>query len=176
MGMESISQSHRLEGLIARCGAAIRDAGRQQGLANHELDELVQNVRIRLWRALGGAGPPHLPTAYVRRAAVSAVIDMQRRRRARREIPLDECEIELAKDAGDGPEADYERAELTAALERALDTLPAPRRAVVRRHLAGDSRHDIEHLTGWSEPKVRNLLYRGLQELRGELARRGLTT
>jgi RNA polymerase sigma-70 factor (ECF subfamily) len=44
--------------------------------------------------------------------------------------------------------------------------LPESRRAVVRMHLAGYERDEIAELLGWSEPKTRNLLYRGLADLR----------
>jgi RNA polymerase sigma-70 factor (ECF subfamily) len=37
---------------------------------------------------------------------------------------------------------------------------------VVRMHLAGYERHEIADLLGWTEPKTRNLLYRGLSDLR----------
>jgi RNA polymerase sigma-70 factor (ECF subfamily) len=33
-------------------------------------------------------------------------------------------------------------------------------------HLAGYERHEIAELLGWSEAKTRNLLYRGLADLR----------
>ena len=40
-------------------------------------------------------------------------------------------------------------------------------------HLAGYSREEIAQLMGWSEAKTRNLLYRGLAELREQLGQRG---
>jgi RNA polymerase sigma-70 factor (ECF subfamily) len=33
-------------------------------------------------------------------------------------------------------------------------------------HLAGYERHEIAELLGWTEAKTRNLLYRGLADLR----------
>ena len=44
--------------------------------------------------------------------------------------------------------------------------LAESRRAVVRMHLAGYERAEIGDLLGWSEAKTRNLLYRGLADLR----------
>jgi RNA polymerase sigma-70 factor (ECF subfamily) len=44
--------------------------------------------------------------------------------------------------------------------------LAESRRAVVRMHLAGYERHEIGDLLGWTEAKTRNLLYRGLADLR----------
>jgi len=59
-------------------------------------------------------------------------------------------------------------------VHRALALLAEPRRAVVRMHLAGYERSEIAELLGWSEPKTRNLLYRGLADLRRILASWGI--
>ena len=59
--------------------------------------------------------------------------------------------------------------ELARCFELALAHLPRNRRLAVQLHLEGYSRDEIATLTGWTEPKVRNLIYRGLDELRGHL-------
>ena len=41
-------------------------------------------------------------------------------------------------------------------------------------HLEGYRRDEIEALLGWSEAKTRNLLYRGLSDLREFLVARGI--
>jgi len=43
-------------------------------------------------------------------------------------------------------------------------------------HLAGYEREEIAALLGWTEAKTRNLLYRGLAELREVLTGRGIHT
>ena len=55
------------------------------------------------------------------------------------------------------------------AVTSAVDLLAESRRAVVRMYLAGYDREEIGELLGWSEPKTRNLLYRGLAEVRSSL-------
>jgi RNA polymerase sigma-70 factor (ECF subfamily) len=67
-----------------------------------------------------------------------------------------------------------DESELAYRLARAVDELPSPRQAVVRLHLRGYHREEIAELLGWSEAKTRNLLYRGLDDLRGLLAQRGI--
>jgi len=66
-----------------------------------------------------------------------------------------------------------EVSDVAQAVERALLVLPESRRAVVRLHLRGYDREEIASLLGWSEAKTRNLLYRGLDDLRTELTRLG---
>ncbi len=132
-----------------------------------ELDEVEQDIRIRLWRLSERTGLVDGASAsYVYRAVVSAVTDLIRRRRsrARGRVSLDEIEGTLSTDSSGAAEAD-----MVAALRHALDTLDAPRRVVVRLYLDGKDRDEISAILGWTDAKVRNLLYRGLDDLRVQL-------
>jgi RNA polymerase sigma-70 factor (ECF subfamily) len=136
-------------------------------LDRDELDEVEQDIRIRLWRLSEKAGAlEQASSSYIYRAAMSAVTDLIRRRRsgARGRVAIADVEGELAPASYSPAEA-----ELVAALARALDTLDVPRRVVVRLHLDGKDRDEIAAILGWSEAKVRNLLYRGLNDLREQL-------
>ena len=107
---------------------------------------------------------------------MSATIDLLRRRRARgaeRTVTLDDVE-EPASDASD-PARSVEESELAALLAQAIEAITPSRRPVVRMHLAGYSREEVAALMGWSEAKTRNLLYRGLADLRERLAEIGIT-
>ncbi len=64
---------------------------------------------------------------------------------------------------------DVEEREGLERIARAVDALPEARRAVVRMHLAGYERGEIAALLGWTDGKTRNLLYRGLADLRALL-------
>ena len=72
------------------------------------------------------------------------------------------------------PDQAFDESELAERLMRAVDELPAARQAVVRLHLQGYHRDEIAGLLGWTEAKTRNLLYRGLDDLRALLAKRGI--
>jgi RNA polymerase sigma-70 factor (ECF subfamily) len=67
-----------------------------------------------------------------------------------------------------------DESELAAVITRAVDDLTPARQAVVRLHLRGYHRDEIAALLGWSEAKTRNLLYRGLDDLRAILAKHGI--
>jgi DNA-directed RNA polymerase specialized sigma24 family protein len=41
-------------------------------------------------------------------------------------------------------------------------------------HLEGMTTQEIGNLLGWTEPKARNLVYRGLQDLREQLRAEGV--
>jgi RNA polymerase sigma-70 factor (ECF subfamily) len=182
--------SAALEALIEQCGVVIRRVASRYRFAEADLDELVQEVRIRLWRMHAAhredARPASVQTlaspGYVYRCAVTAAVDMLRRRRARRAhlaVPVeslgDVAEGRAASiEAAGGPAQALDASELARAVEEAIESIPASRRGVVRMYLAGYPREEIAELFGWTEAKTRNLLYRGLGDLRQRLGAKGI--
>jgi len=135
----------------------------------------MQEVRIRLWQAHANSEEiGRLPTSYVYRTATTAALDLVRRRRRHedREPTLDTAPT-AALVSRSGADADLLASDLGAAIMRELNTMVEARRVVVRMHLAGYEREEMTSLLGWSDAKVRNLLYRGLQDLRERLTRAG---
>jgi RNA polymerase sigma-70 factor (ECF subfamily) len=73
-----------------------------------------------------------------------------------------------------GADAPLDNQELQRQIGAAVDGLIPARRAVVKMYLAGYDRLEIADLLGWTEPKTRNLLYRGLADLRERLTEMGI--
>jgi RNA polymerase sigma factor (sigma-70 family) len=73
-----------------------------------------------------------------------------------------------------GPVEDLENQELGESIRTALRAVPESRRPVVKLYLAGYSKTEIAELMGCTFDKVRNLLYRGLADLRAQLTQRGI--
>jgi DNA-directed RNA polymerase specialized sigma24 family protein len=102
----------------------------------------------------------------------TAVLDLlRRRRRAATHDPVEDLPLPAP---GPGPDADVEAASLGSVVRAGIAGLGQARRAVVKLHLEGYRRDEIEVLLGWSEAKTRNLLYRGLSDLREYLVARGI--
>ena len=173
-----VEVSRALHDLISRFDSFVRRTAARHGLMGSDLDDVVQDLRIRIWRSFGTATAiRNASTAYLSRAAISASLDIVRRRRAGKSsgIPLDDvADISLAERRA-GPEERVAAADLSRAVHEALGLLAESRRAVVRMYLAGYDRFEIAELLGWTEGKTRNLLYRGLEDLRGILSARGIT-
>lgn len=172
--------SSALESLVTRFGGLLRQVGRRRGLTDAEAGELCQEVRIRIWHALAsGERIAEAPASYVYRTAMSAALDMIRRRRARREEPLEDrregrdpvlAGVAVAPDC----EGSLEEAELAQTVSSLVSDLAVPRDVVVRMYLAGYNHREIAGLLGWTEAKARNLLYRGLGDLRAKLTALGI--
>lgn len=166
-----------LERLLARFEGLARRMARRRGLEGDEVDEVLQDVRIRVWKARGtDENPDALGTSYLMRVVTTAVIDHIRTRQRSRTVTLSEMSDATVPDAMRVPPEDSsEREALAARLADALATIADNRRLAVQLHLDGYSRDDIAQLTGWTEAKVRNLLYRGLDDLRAALSKRDRT-
>jgi RNA polymerase sigma factor (sigma-70 family) len=169
--------SRTLESLLQRYRDSVVRVAQRHGLSDHLVDEAIQELRIRLWRSFpGNEQLAALSPGYVYRAAVTAALIVLRRRRAKREsgVEMTPQLVETTAASSPTPEEMLDESELAYRLARAVDELPPPRQAVVRLHLRGYHREEIAELLGWSEAKTRNLLYRGLDDLRGLLAQRGI--
>lgn len=170
--------SPELQRVVSDYGALLRAAARRKGLSEQDIDEVTQEVRIRLWKALGSSERiAAVSTSYVYQTAMSAVCDLLRRRRGDRTTSLEETVIPqpLLGSTVPSPDRSFEQLELAGSINRALAELGATQRPVVRMYLAGYPQREIEALLGWSEARTRNVLYRGLGELRRALSRRGIT-
>jgi len=152
-----------------------------------QTSDIEQEARLRLWRTLDREQHLAEPAAYIYRIAVSTTIDAVRRVLARREEQLWEPDRdsgepardmmaipEMTSDPNHAPDAVAERRQLMAHIRDALSTLSANRRRTVELHLQGLSLGEIAQLLGWTEGKVRNLVYRGLSDLRDALRERGI--
>jgi RNA polymerase sigma factor (sigma-70 family) len=176
----------QLEELLRSYGPALRAAIARCCPRGLELDhdDIEQEARVRIWQALRGESIVHHPKSYFYRVAVNAALDAVRRAKARRGEPLEpaggrETGTRAAErpDVTD-PRADPERTtaarQMLAAIERGLDGLQENRQRAARLLLQGFSSPEIAELTGWTEPKARNLAYRGLEELRRHLRSEGI--
>lgn len=169
--------STAIESAVTRFASVVRVVAARYRLSPTDRDDLVQEVRVRLWRALEVERITALPASYLYRTATSAALDLIRRRRTMREDPLDDVdpsEPGLAASAAN-PGERAELSDLALQIERAIERIPESRRPVVRMYLAGYGSAEIGELMGWTEAKARNLLYRGLADLRQRLEDVGVT-
>jgi RNA polymerase sigma-70 factor (ECF subfamily) len=173
------SLSPTLEAIVTRYSAKVRWVARDCRLEPDEVDELFQAVRIKLWRLIErGERIAAEKPSYVQQTVMSAAVDLIRKRRST-EVPSSErrhaaaAEPVSPRDAG--PDRTAERADLAERIGRALAELSETRRVVLRLYLAGYQIEEMARRLGWTEPKARNLLYRGLAELRQRLRLLGVT-
>jgi len=160
--------------------AIVRFCPRDKGL---QFDDIEQEARLRLWRALQCEREVTNYASYLYRIAATATIDALRRVQARHEEQL-EILVEQRTDEGemmllpapvkDSPERLAESREAVDRVMSAVAKLPDAQRRAVGMYLQGMTSQDVADLMEWSEPKSRNLIYRGLKELRKSLREEGI--
>jgi len=162
-----------LRGVIAR--VCPRDLGLQ-------FDDIEQEARLRLWRALRDETEIERPASYLYRIAVTATLDAVRRATARREEQLETFAPEqISRSSGPAPGGQAASAETRAdqrfllqKVQAVLRRMAPRKRSAVAMHIRGFTPAEIGRLAGWSEAKARSVVYRGLNELREKLAEEGI--
>ena len=138
-----------------------------------DADECVNDALLRLWRAIPPERPERLP-AYVCRIVRNAALSRRRRDGAQKRggnytVALSELEGCIA--APEDSQSALDAKELTAALERFLDTLSEENRGIfLRRYWFADKCADIGRRVGLSEKAVTVRLTRLRKQLKKYLA------
>ncbi len=135
-------------------------------------DDVEQHVLIQLFRQLAGEQEIRHPASYLYRAAVRETVRVlrlearyERGRAAAGELP---------STAGPDPERALAARELREKVSTALGSLTAARRRAARAHLAGFDVREIMAMYGWTYNRARNLIARGMADLRRALRSRGV--
>lgn len=137
-------------------------------------DDLAQDIRFKLWRTLQeGKNISNYP-AYIKKVADTSVIDQLRKlRREQRcyhhekQKRVAEKELLYAKEL-----SPHNR--LEGQINKAVESLTDSRRRVVKLYLLNFNIREISICLNWSHAKTRNLLYRGLNDLRMILKELGI--
>jgi RNA polymerase sigma factor (sigma-70 family) len=165
------SLSAAIEQVMGRFETRARQLARLRRVDANEIDDVLQDVRIKLWQTRSvRENLERLPTSYLIKVLTSVIIDRVRRRRAHN-VRLDELTdgTHVPEPLRVQPVETASAHDAARRLAAALSTLPVNRRVLVELHLAGYDREEMARMTGWSEAKVRNLLYRGLDNLRAAM-------
>ncbi|MEW6074416.1 MAG: sigma-70 family RNA polymerase sigma factor [Planctomycetota bacterium] len=130
--------------------------------------DAAQETFVRLWRRLGAERRPERLDAWLRRVAVTAALDLRRRRAAREEALARAPRREEAAERP--PEEGLAARELAERLARALERLPEGQRVVFQlRHSAGLSLAEVAATLGVSLPTVKTQFARACVKLHGAL-------
>jgi RNA polymerase sigma-70 factor (ECF subfamily) len=141
-------------------------------------DDIEQEVGLRLWRVLCSRSELERPASYLYRIVTTVTIDAVRRVRVRSEqsISGDQADAEGRPALDESlqspvptPEQAFEHRQMLDRVESLLSALPKHRGRALGLYLEGFSTQEIAELLGWTEPRARNLVYRGLKLLRAQL-------
>ncbi|GAB4114960.1 MAG: hypothetical protein Tsb0027_04690 [Wenzhouxiangellaceae bacterium] len=139
-------------------------------------DDLLQEVRIRVWETCQRDNNSSFNTSYYMRVVNSAIIDCLRRHRgtlahAQRDHGDDSEDILERLDADlPGPEQQLDDGLRSARLRAAIKALPPDRARAVALYLQGFNAVEIAELMQCDKHRAHNLAYRGARELKQTMA------
>ena len=160
----------QFETLVSGFGRLVAHAVRRVAgpSAANDVEDIQQDVMVALWRRLEGEQTIDHPASYVYRAAVREAVRAVQRRRRRAEEPLEGSAAALAVVSGD-VESWLERRDERAALLAAIARLSPDRARAVRAHLSGLSVNEMMRMYGWTYQRARNLVARGLADVKASI-------
>jgi RNA polymerase sigma factor (sigma-70 family) len=157
-----------LEDILCRFSSFIRSHIHKFNIQKFGLDpdDIAQEVRIKIWRVLTNEKTIDNYASYIKKIVNSSVIDQLRKLKREEGIFLQEkqaCVSELKMSY----EAEMLREKhIQEKIGRAVEALIDSRKKAVRLYLLSMSIEEIAAFFGWSRDKTRNLLYRGLADLK----------
>lgn len=150
--------------------------GRRLGLARDgclSREDIEQEVRLDLWKQVARGQQIDFPASYIYRATLRETLRMVRRSTSREMVSLEVSgAADKLLDAVD-PFHALAAKEQFREIILAVRCLAPDRQHAVRAHLTGFGFHEIMKLYGWSYQRTRNLISRGMADLRKSLNENG---
>jgi RNA polymerase sigma factor (sigma-70 family) len=175
MKQESDSQAE-FESILDRFSASIKGSILKLGLEKRGIDpeDVIQEIRIKIWRIFTSEKKPLRHPSYINRVVDSTLIDSIRKARVQEGLIQHEKQQMLREQSCSQPGSGRD-SPLWEKLARAADSLLGPRRQVVKLYMLNLTIEEISLCLNWSRNKTRNLLYRGLSDLKKKLNDKGVS-
>ncbi len=159
------------EELVDRFASFIKVHIMKYGVYRYGLDpeDIAQEVRIKIWNLLRSEKTITNHSSYIRKIVNSSVIDQIRKFRREEGIYNLEKSKQVAEFELSGGDNFARFRNLEEVLNQAVESLIGSRRQVVKLYLLNLSIPEIAAYLNWSLDKTRNLLYRGLADLKKKL-------
>ena len=148
-------------------GAAVVRVG---GRALRFKEDIEQRVLLSIWRQVERDRPIEYPVAYIYKAAVREAVRILEEEEDARDLDA----LGRAPARHGDPHEALVRNEWIDRFEALLDALPPERARAVRAHLSGFDVREIMEMYGWPYHKARNLIARGMADLRAALRKQGI--
>lgn len=152
--------------------AIVARLGRRFGLRRDSFlvqDDIAQEVRFDLWKQVARGQVIDFPATYIYKATIRETVRALRRMSSREMESIDELgPANQAVDGADPFKILAAKDQFKAVLE-GVRALAADRQAAVRAHLEGFQFQEMMIMHGWSYQKARNLVARGMADLRAGL-------
>jgi RNA polymerase sigma factor (sigma-70 family) len=158
--------------------SAIRKTSPQ--ISASDMDDIEQEVKIKIWKQILNSEKKILNLgSYIWKVTYTTTCRVMKKLTTERNLAIGHYngahnfEEKIVRSKDSLPDSQLEKKELMIIVKECVDALMESRRAVLKLHLMGMDHREISQFFGWSEGKVRNLISRGLEDLRNSLKERG---
>ncbi len=139
-------------------------------------EDIIQDVRIKLWKLFCSEKNISNYPSYIKKIVNSSVIDQLRKLRREENILNYEKNKYIAENECWYPNNSYGSNSIEEIVGKAVETLKESRRQVVKLYLLNLNILEISSYLNWTTAKTRNLLYRGLSDLRKTIRKMDIPT
>lgn len=136
--------------------------------------DIFQEVKIKLWNVLMDEKKIHSYSSYIKKIVNSCVIDQIRKSRREEGVISNEKRRKISDRRSLYKKHNSHENELKNMVGEAVESLMPSRSRVVKLYLLNMTLEEIAIFLKWSEAKTRNLLYRGLDDLKKKLKEKGI--
>jgi len=172
----ALDSAARFDELLAQYDRLIRAIvarlGRRFGLSRDSFlvqDDIAQEVRLDLWKQVARGQVIEFPATYIYKATIRETVRALRRMTTREMDSIDENNNAARLVDGADPFKILAARDQFRSILAEIRGLAPERQAAVRAHLEGFEFHEVMIMHGWSYQKARNLVARGMADLRAGL-------
>lgn len=137
-------------------------------------DDVFQEVRIKIWKLLNDEKKVVNYSSYIKKIVDSSVIDHIRKMRRERGLILQQKHTTISEWKSTYEIDSMNDKNLKRVVNETVESLLESRRKVVKLYLLNLKIEEIATLFCWSRDKTRNLLYRGLSDLKKALKKKDI--
>lgn len=164
------------EDLLKKFNCFIKDGILKYNLQKNGLDpdDIFQEVRIKLWKIILNGKTIYNYPSYINKIIRTSVIDNLRKLKRDENIYSMEKQKKIHEQKCNYLSDKEAKKELSSIVGNAVNSLLINRRKVVKLFLLDMTIDEIAIIFRWSKDKTRNLLYRGLADLKKTLKSKGI--
>jgi RNA polymerase sigma-70 factor (ECF subfamily) len=129
-------------------------------------EDISQEINIKIWKLLNNEKEISNYPSYIKKIVHSSVIDFLRKWKREDRIFFQEKQKKISEIKRDYHTGCQQEDQMKEAIAEATNSLIESRRKVVKLFLLDMNIEEISAFYNWSQNKTRNLLYRGLSDLK----------
>lgn len=165
-----------IESIITRFSLFIKAHIQKYNLQKNGIDpdDIIQEVRIKIWKILEDEKKIKNYASYIKKIVDSSVIDKLRKLKREEEVLSHERRRIISELKRHYRTEIFLDEDIKKLITQSINSLLESRRKVVKLFLLNMTIDEIAALFHWSKDKTRNLLYRGLNDLKKILREKGI--